>query len=250
MTKHPLFSMTTAYKRMIDFHSINDSIFALVVYMDGEGMYADDIPRLCGVEQYKFPNPRYAELGTGLFNKLMDYENFLCREVVNNGKVRDLVQPWHSAFNIKYDDKYNTSWWKRFWAKRTMDNVEDHKVTMNPYEAHDVWSIQSDENPYNIVGIENAHPVFKSAYQQSSKDLAYVYELGLIKQNMSNVYIKRPCINIYLFDNTDAANQYMSQSLVEQQNFTKHKDFQTLQNKCASAIERFAKYTKTKNMSR
>ena len=108
----------------------------------------------------------------------------------------------------------------------------------------------SQEKKNNIVDIKDARPVFKSAYQQSSKDLAYVYELGLIKRNMSNVYIKRPCINIYLFDNTDVANQYMSQSLVEQQNFAKHKDFQALQNKCAPAIERFAKYTKAKNMSR
>ncbi|MBR5575269.1 MAG: hypothetical protein IKV93_01875 [Alphaproteobacteria bacterium] len=249
MKQQPLFSMTTAYKRMIGFHRVDNSVYALMIYMVGDGVTINGLNQvfdsLYGVEKYEFPNTKYCDLGAGLFDKVMDYENFLCQENVYNEKVRALSKPWIEAFDIKYNDKSKASWWKRLTAK----NIEEQAVVMHPYEKHHVWCVP--ENSHDLVGIENVRPVFKSAYQQSSKDIVYVYELELINAiNIPNMYFGKPCINIALFNNADTANQYIAQSVIEQQKFAKHKEYQELQDKCMPAIMRFDMFTNSKNMSR
>jgi len=248
MKPQPLFSMTTAYKRMIDFHRVDNNIYALMIYMVGDGVEINGLNQvfdyLRGVEKYVFPNTKYCDLGAGLFDKVMDYENFLCQENVYNEKVRALSQAWIESFDITYK-KTKASWWKRLTAKK----IEEQSVVMQPYEKHHVWKVPT--NSTDLVGIENVRPVFKSAYQQTSKDVGYVYELELIKAiNLPNVYFARPCINISLFNNADTANQYLAQSVIEQQEFAKHKEYQELQDKCIPAIMRFDMFTNSKNMSR
>lgn len=249
MKQRPLFSMTTAYKRMMDFYRIDNNVYALMVYMVGDGVKVNGLGKifdsLVGVEKYEFPNSKYCELGEGLFGKVMDYENFLCQENVNNNNIRDLSKSYIDAFNIKYKKQSNASWWKRFCAK----NIEEEQVIMHPYENHHIWRIP--ENSHDLFSIENIRPVFKSAYQQSSKDIMYVYELELIKAiGMPNVYFGKTCINISLFNNADTANQYLVQSVIEQQKFAKHKEYQGLQDKCMPSIMRFDMYANSKNMSR
>ena len=248
MKQRPLFSMTTAYKRMIDFHRVDNSVYALMIYMVGDGVKINVLNQvfdsLYGVEKYEFPNTKYCDLGAGLFDKVMDYENFLCQENVYNEKVRALSQAWIESFDITYK-KTKASWWKRLTAK----NIEEQSVVMHPYEKHHVWKVPT--NSTDLVGLENIRPVFKSAYQQSSKDIMYVYELELIKAiNMPNVYFGKTCINISLFNNADTANQYLAQSVIEQQKFAKHKEYQGLQDKCMPSIMRFDMYANSKNMSR
>ena len=248
MKPQPLFSMTTAYKRMIDFHRVDNNIYALMIYMVGDGVEINGLNQvfdsLYGVEKYEFPNSKYCDLGVGLFDKVMDYENFLCQEDVGNGKVRDMSQAWIESFNITYK-KSKASWWERLTAK----NIEEKEVIMRPFEGHHIWHVP--KNSPDLVDIENVRPVFKSAYQQTSKDVGYVYELELKNAiNMPNVYFAKPCINIGLFNNADTAKQYLAQSVIEQQKFAKHKEYQELQDKCMPAIMRFDMFTNSKNMSR
>ena len=251
MKQPSLFSMTTAYKRMIDFHRVDNSIYALMIYMVGDGVKVNGLNQvfdsLYGVEKYEFPNTKYCDFGAGLFDKVMDYENFLCQENVYNEKVRALSKPRIEAFNIKYNEKSKSSWWERFYVNRIMDNIEEKRVVMNPYEKHHVWKVP--KNSTDLVGLEKIRPVFKSAYQQTSKDVMYVYELELINAiNMPNVYFAKPCINIGLFNNADAANQYIAQSVIEQKKFAKHKEYQELQNKCMPAIMRFELFQNSRNI--
>lgn len=252
MKPQPLFSMTTAYKTIMDLHRQNNNIYALVVYVNGDHViiYGDETidESLCGVEKYEFSNSKYCDLGANLFDKVIEYENFLCTEVVDNQKVQNASQPFKDAFRIKYKEPLDT-WWKRFLANLSVLNNKERQVTMNPYEKNTVWSITKDVG--NLIGFETVRPVFKSAYQQSSNNIVYVYELELIKAiNMQNVYSDKPCIKISLFDNSDMAKQYVVQSVLEQQEFKKHKAYPELRRKCTPAVIRFDKFTKTKNMSR
>lgn len=253
MEQRSLYSMSTDYKAMMDFQRIDNNIYALVIYLDGDGVVVDGTGQISsllrGIERYEFPNSKYCDLGKGLFDKIMDYQLFLCQEVVENKYIRDLAKTSIDAFNIKYNKQTNASWRDIMLAKHNLYHDKERQVIMNPYAKHITWG--SSRNIPNLFKIKNIRPIFKSAYQQSSTGIGYVYELELRKViNKPNSYLDKACINISLFDNTDAAKQYLAQSVIEQQKFAEHDTYKELHAKCIGSIIRFDKYANSKNMSR